>query len=56
MAECLNNIAGYMVEAGLHGAECFSSILRKIEDETAQVQIYISIPMTPVGRFGGKWA
>jgi AraC family transcriptional regulator len=39
VAEYLNNIAGYMVEARWHGAECFGSILRKTEDETAQVRL-----------------
>lgn len=39
VAEYLNNFAGYMVEARWHGAECFGPILRKPEDETAQVRL-----------------
>ncbi len=37
VAGYLNNIAGYVVEARWHGAECFGSLLlRKTEDETAR--------------------
>jgi hypothetical protein len=40
VADYLNNIAGYVVEARWHGAECFGSLLlRKTEDETARARL-----------------
>ena len=40
VADYLNNIAGYMIEARWHGAECFYSLLlRKAEDETEKVRL-----------------
>ncbi len=45
VAQYLNNIAGYMVEARWHGAECFGSILRKSEDETEQIRLRESMDL-----------
>lgn len=40
VADYLNNITGYMMEARWHGAECFCSLLlRKAEDETEKVRL-----------------
>lgn len=41
VAGYLNNIAGYVVEARWHGAECFGALLRqKTEDETARARLH----------------
>ncbi len=40
VAEYLNGIAGYVIEARWHGAECFGALLmRKTEDEKAKAQL-----------------